>query len=180
MAETKRNWYVLRAVSGKEAKVKEYIEAELKHNELLSKYVFQVFIPTEKHATLRNGKRVVKEKIALPGYVLIEAELKGDTAHTLRFVPNVLGFLGGLDHPTPVKQSDINRMFGSAEESEIVDEVAIPYIVNDTVKVTDGPFSGFTGVIEEVNTEKHKLKVMVKIFGRKTPLELSFMQVTKE
>ena len=180
MAETKRNWYVLRAVSGKEAKVKEYIEAELKHNELLSKYVFQVFIPTEKHATLRNGKRVVKEKTALPGYVLIEAELKGDTAHTLRFMPNVLGFLGGLDHPTPVKQSDINRMFGSAEESEIVDEVAIPYIVNDTVKVTDGPFSGFTGVIEEVNTEKHKLKVMVKIFGRKTPLELSFMQVTKE
>ncbi len=180
MAETKRNWYVLRAVSGKEAKVKEYIEAELKHNELLSKYVFQVFIPTEKHATLRNGKRVVKEKIALPGYVLIEAELKGDTAHTLRFMPNVLGFLGGLDHPTPVKQSDINRMFGSAEEPEIVDEVAIPYIVNDTVKVTDGPFSGFTGVIEEVNTEKHKLKVMVKIFGRKTPLELSFMQVTKE
>ena len=180
MAETKRNWYVIRAVSGKEAKVKEYIEAELKHNELLSKYVFQVFIPTEKHATLRNGKRVVKEKIALPGYVLIEAELKGDTAHTLRFMPNVLGFLGGLDHPTPVKQSDINRMFGSAEESEIVDEVAIPYIVNDTVKVTDGPFSGFTGVIEEVNTEKHKLKVMVKIFGRKTPLELSFMQVTKE
>ena len=180
MAETKKNWYVLRAVSGKEAKVKEYIEAELKHNELLSKYVFQVFIPTEKHATLRNGKRVVKEKIALPGYVLIEAELKGDTAHTLRFMPNVLGFLGGLDHPTPVKQSDINRMFGSAEESEIVDEVAIPYIVNDTVKVTDGPFSGFTGVIEEVNTEKHKLKVMVKIFGRKTPLELSFMQVTKE
>ena len=180
MAETKRNWYVLRAVSGKEAKVKEYIEAELKHNELLSKYVFQVFIPTEKHATLRNGKRVVKEKIALPGYVLIEAELKGDTAHTLRFMPNVLGFLGGLDHPTPVKQSDINRMFGSAEESEIVDEVAIPYIVNDTVKVTDGPFSGFTGVIEEVNTEKHKLKVMLKIFGRKTPLELSFMQVTKE
>ena len=180
MAETKRNWYVLRAVSGKEAKVKEYIEAELKHNELLSKYVFQVFIPTEKHATLRNGKRVVKEKIALPGYVLIEAELKVDTAHTLRFMPNVLGFLGGLDHPTPVKQSDINRMFGSAEESEIVDEVAIPYIVNDTVKVTDGPFSGFTGVIEEVNTEKHKLKVMVKIFGRKTPLELSFMQVTKE
>ena len=180
MAETKRNWYVLRAVSGKEAKVKEYIEAELKHNELLSKYVFQVFIPTEKHATLRNGKRVVKEKIALPGYVLIEAELKGDTAHTLRFMPNVLGFLGGLDHPTPVKHSDINRMFGSAEESEIVDEVAIPYIVNDTVKVTDGPFSGFTGVIEEVNTEKHKLKVMVKIFGRKTPLELSFMQVTKE
>ena len=184
MAEIKKDatkqWYVLRAVSGKEAKVKEYIEAELKHNDLLSKYVSQVFIPTEKHATLRNGKRVVKEKISLPGYVLVEATLKGDVAHTLRFMPNVLGFLGGLDNPTPVKQSDINRMFGSAEEAEIVDEINIPYLVNDTIKVTDGPFSGFTGVVEEVNTEKHKLKVMVKIFGRKTALELSFMQVTKE
>ena len=183
MAEIKKDatkqWYVLRAVSGKEAKVKEYIEAELKHNDLLSKYVSQVFIPTEKHATLRNGKRIVKEKISLPGYVLVEAILKGDVAHTLRFMPNVLGFLGGLDNPTPVKQSDINRMFGNAEEAEIVDEINIPYVVNDTIKVTDGPFSGFTGVIEEVNTEKHKLKVMVKIFGRKTPLELGFMQVTK-
>ena len=180
MAKTEKKWYVLRAASGKEFKVKEYIDAEIKHNPLLEAHVSQVVLPLEKHATLRNGKRVVKEKISLPGYVFVEAALVGDVAHTLRFMPNVLGFLGGLDHPTPVKQSDINRMFGSAEESEIVDEVAIPYIVNDTVKVTDGPFSGFTGVIEEVNTEKHKLKVMVKIFGRKTPLELSFMQVTKE
>ena len=180
MAKTEKKWYVLRAASGKEFKVKEYLDAEIKHNPLLQEHVSQVVLPLEKHASLRNGKRVVKEKISLPGYVFVEAALVGDVAHTLRFSPNVLGFLGGLDHPTPVKQSDINRMFGSAEESEIVDEVAIPYIVNDTVKVTDGPFSGFTGVIEEVNTEKHKLKVMVKIFGRKTPLELGFMQVEKE
>ena len=180
MAESGKKWYVLRAVSGKEAKVKGYIEAEMKHNALLTQYVSQVLIPTEKHATLRNGKRVVKEKISLPGYVLVEAELKGDVAHTLRFMPNVLGFLGGLDNPTPVRQADINRILGNVEETELVDEIAVPYVVDETVKVTDGPFSGFSGVIEEVNAEKHKLKVMVKIFGRKTPLELSFMQVEKE
>ena len=180
MAESEKKWYVLRAVSGREVKVKEYIEAELKHNNLLSTYVSQVVIPMEKHATLRNGKRVVKEKIALPGYVLVEAELKGDVAHTLRFMPNVLGFLGGLDNPSPVRQADVNRMLGTAEETVLAEEVNIPYSVNETVKVTDGPFSGFSGVIEEVNAEKHKLKVMVKIFGRKTPLELGFMQVAKE
>ena len=180
MAETKKNWYVLRAISGKEAKVKEYIEAELKHNALLSSHVSQVLIPMEKHASLRNGKRVIKEKISLPGYVFVEAALVGDVAHTLRFMPNVLGFLGDLDNPSPVSQSDINRMLGNAEETELVDEVNIPYVVDETVKVTDGPFSGFSGVIEEVNTEKRKLKVMVKIFGRKTPLELGFMQVEKE
>ena len=180
MAETRKNWYVLRAVSGKEAKVKEYIEAEIKHNPLLSNHVFQILIPTQKQATTRDGKRVVKEKVSLPGYVLVEAELVGDVAHTLRFMPNVLGFLGGLDKPSPVKQSDINRMLGNADEAELDDSMDIPYSVDDAVKVTDGPFNGFSGVIEEVNTEKRKLKVMVKIFGRKTPLELSFMQVEKE
>ena len=180
MAETGKNWYVLRAVSGKEAKVKEYIEAEMKHNTLLSTHVSQVMIPMEKHASLRNGKSVIKEKISLPGYVFVEASLVGDVAHTLRFMPNVLGFLGGLDNPSPVPQADINRMLGTAEETELVDDVNIPYVVDETVKVIDGPFSGFSGVIEEVNTEKRKLKVMVKIFGRKTPLELGFMQVEKE
>ena len=180
MADKKFNWYVLRAVSGKEAKIKEYIDAELKHNDLLKKHVSQVLIPVEKHASLRNGKRVEKEKISLPGYVFIEAELIGDVAHTLRFMPNVLGFLGGLDNPSPVPQSDINRMLGAAEETELDTTLDVPYMVNETVKVTDGPFSGFEGVIEEVNVEKRKLKVMVKIFGRKTPLELGFMQVEKE
>ena len=152
MAETGKNWYVLRAVSGKEAKVKEYIEAEMKHNTLLSTHVSQVIIPMEKHASLRNGKRVIKEKISLPGYVFVEASLVGDVAHTLRFMPNVLGFLGGLDNPSPVPQADINRMLGTAEETELVDDVNIPYVVDETVKVIDGPFSGFSGVIEEVNS----------------------------
>ena len=180
MADTKMNWYVLRAVSGKEAKLKEYIEAEMKHNTLLQQHVSQILIPMEKHATLRNGKRVEKEKISLPGYIFVEASLVGDVAHTLRFMPNCLGFLGGLDNPSPVPQSEINRMLGDVEEAEITNDVEVPYEVDEVVTVTDGPFSGFSGVIEEVNVEKHKLKVMVKIFGRKTPLELSFMQVQKE
>lgn len=180
MAVSGKNWYVFRAVSGKEAKVKEYIEAEMKLDPMLASHVFEVLLPVEKHASLRNGKRVEKEKLRLPGYVFISADLSGEVAHTLRFTPNVLGVLGGLDNPTPVPQAEINRMLGTAEETFVQDAVDIPYLVGETIKVTDGPFSGFSGLIEEVNTEKHKLKVMVKIFGRKTPLELSYMQVEKE
>ena len=181
MAQTGMKWYVLRAVSGKEGKVKEYLEALVKRDEMLAANVGQILLPTEKYAQLRNGKRVVKEKLFLPGYVLVEANLQGEIAHTLRFMPNVLGFLGGLDNPTPVRQADINRILGTAEETVIRnDDVAVPYIVDEAVKVTDGPFSGFSGIIEEVNAAKHKLKVMVKIFGRKTPLELNYNQVEKE
>ena len=181
MSETGMKWYVLRAVSGKEAKVKEYLEKAIVNNDVLKDNVGEILLPTEKYAVLRNGKRVIKEKLYLPGYVLIQARLQGEVAHTLRFMPNVLGFLGGLDNPSPVKQADINRILGSAEESTIeVAEVAVPYNVDDAVKVTDGPFSGFSGIIEEVSAEKRKLRVMVKIFGRKSPLELSFSQVEKE
>lgn len=180
MAENGMKWYAMRSVSGKEAKLKEYIEAECKHNPLLAQHVSQVLLPMEKHAALRNGKRVIKEKVALPGYLFIEANLIGDTAHTLRFMPNCLGFLGGLDNPTPVRQQDINRMVGAAEDTELIEEIDIPYIAGESVKVNDGPFSGFSGIIEEVNAEKHTLKVTVKIFGRNTPLELNFTQVSKE
>lgn len=181
MAETGKKWYVLKAVSGKEAKVKEYLEALMKNDKVLADHVGQILLPTEKYAQLRNGKRVVKEKLFLPGYVLVEAQLAGEIAHTLRFIPNVLGFLGGMDNPSPVRQADINRILGTVEETAMrTEEVSVPYVVDDAVKVTDGPFSGFSGVVEEVNAEKHKLKVMVKIFGRKTPLELAFNQVEKE
>ena len=153
----------------------------MKNRPELSERVGQILLPTEKYAQLRNGKRVVKEKLFLPGYVLVEANLDPETAHTLRFIPNVLGFLGGMDNPQVVRQSEINRILGTAEETTIESaEINIPYQVDETVKVIDGPFSGFNGVIEEVNTEKHKLKVMVKIFGRKSPLELGFNQVEKE
>jgi transcriptional antiterminator NusG len=181
MAETGKKWYVLKAVSGKEAKVKEYLEALMRNNPNLADHVGQVLLPTERYAQIRNGKRVVKEKLFLPGYVLVEASLDNEITHTLRFIPNVLGFLGGMDNPSPVRQADINRILGTAEETAIrTEEVSVPYSLDESVKVTDGPFSGFSGVIEEVNAEKRKLKVMVKIFGRKTPLELGFNQVEKE
>jgi transcriptional antiterminator NusG len=180
MAEKNFKWYAMRSVTGKEAKLKEYIEKECEHNATLRSHVSQVLLPIEKQAVMRNGKRVVKEKVALPGYLFVECEMVGDTAHDLRFMPNCLGFLGGLDNPTPVRQSDINRMVGAAEETELIEEVDIPFVVNETVKVADGPFSGFSGVIEEVNNEKRSLKVIVKIFGRNTPLELNFTQVEKE
>ena len=122
MAQTGKKWYVLRAVSGKEGKVKEYLEALMKKDDLLAASVGEILLPTEKYAQLRNGKRVVKEKLFLPGYVLVEANLQGEVAHTLRFMPNVLGFLGGLDNPTPVRQADINRILGTAEDITIKSE----------------------------------------------------------
>ena len=178
MAEKK--WYVLRAISGKETKVKEYIETEMRLRGLTDK-VSQVLIPTENVVQVRNGKRVVREKSYLPGYVLVEAELVGDIAFMLRHTPNVLGFLGGMENPTPIRQAEVNRILGTVDElQDIAEDTNIPYEVGETVKVAEGPFSGFNGIIEEVNAEKKKLKVMVKIFGRKTPLELGFMQVEKE
>ena len=180
MSEITKKWYVLRAISGKEAKVKEYLDVDIK-NSGLSDFVSQVLIPTEKVYQVRNGKKIVKERSYLPGYVLVEAALVGEVAHHLRNTPNVIGFLGGMDKPVPLRQSEVNRILGTVDElQDAGEEINIPYIVGETVKVNYGPFSGFNGVIEEINNEKKKLKVMVKIFGRKTPLELGFMQVEKE
>ncbi|MBB3187280.1 transcription termination/antitermination protein NusG [Microbacter margulisiae] len=181
MAETAHKWYVLRAISGKEHKVKEYIDAEIK-NTNLGQYVSQVLIPTEKVVQVRNGKRITKEKSYLPGYILVEANLIGDIAHRLRQMPNVLGFLGERnDTPTPLRSSEVNRILGAMDElQEAGEELDLIYSVGENVKVIIGPFTGFSGVVEEVNNEKKKLKVMVKIFGRKTPLELGFLQVEKE
>lgn len=171
---------MFRAISGKENKVREYLEAELKNTDL-GEYVSQVLIPTEKTFTVRNGKKVMKERAYLPGYVLVEAALVGEVAHRLRNIPNVIGFLGGSDNPVPLRPSEVNRILGTVDEfQEQQEEMDIQFYVGENVKVTFGPFSGFSGLIEEVNTEKKKLKVMVKIFGRKTPLELGYMQVEKE
>ena len=175
-----KQWYVMRAVSGKEAKVKEYIDAEIK-NGRLGGLVTQVLIPTEKMIQQRGTKRVVKDRNYLPGYVLVEAIMVGEIAHVLRSTPNVLGFLGGLDNPTPLRESEVNRILGKVDEmQEIAVDVVIPYNVGDAVKVTEGPFSGFSGIVEEVNNEKKKLTVTVKVFGRNTPLALGFMQVERE
>ena len=157
MAEIKKRWYVLRVIGGKEKKVKEYIENEVASLGLQD-YVSQVLIPTEKIYQVRNGKKISKERNFFPGYVMIEAALVGE-----------------------MRQSEINRILGTVDElSEQPEEINIPYVVGESVKVTDGPFNGFTGVIEEVNNDKKRVKVIVKVFGRQTPLELSFMQVEKE
>ncbi|MBP5770279.1 MAG: transcription termination/antitermination protein NusG [Bacteroidaceae bacterium] len=183
MAENEMRWYVMRAISGKEGKVKEYVDAQVAQGDYKGT-VSQVLIPTEKVVSIRNGKRYVKERCHLPGYVLVEAVLKGETQAMLRNTPNVLGFLGetkASDKPMPIRPDEMKRLLGVVDEmADVPEDMPIPYVVGDAVKVTDGPFNGFEAVIEEVNTEKKKLKVSVKIFGRKTPLELGFMQVAKE
>lgn len=182
MSDTTKKWYVLRAIGGKEKKVKEYIENEIANGDLRD-FVEQVLIPTEKVYQIRNGKKISKERNFFPGYVLIEATLVGEVAHTLRNVPNVIGFLGDTKggDPVPMRQNEVNRILGRVDElAETDEELNIPFVVGETVKVIDGPFNGFNGTIEAINEEKKKLQVMVKIFGRKTPLELSFMQVEKE
>lgn len=180
MGEQVKKWYVVRAISGKEKKVKEYLESEISRLHL-EDYISQILIPTEKVFQVRKGKKISKERNYFPGYVLIEAALVGEVPHIIRSVPNVLGFLGSGDEPIPMRPAEVNRILGKVDElAEQAEGMNVPFIIGETVKVIDGPFNSFTGVIEEINEEKKKLKVMVKIFGRKTPLELNFMQVEKE
>ena len=181
MAENDKRWYVLRAIGGKEKQVKEYIENEITKGKI-SEFVNQVLIPTEKVYQIRNGKKISKERNFFPGYVLVEVNLTPDIQHYLENLPNVIGFLKSEGNkPAPLRKSEVNRILGRVDELADSDEALnVPFYVGETVKVVDGPFNNFNGVIEEVNEEKKKLKVMVKIFGRKTPLELSFMQVEKE
>ncbi|MCF8372708.1 MAG: transcription termination/antitermination protein NusG [Bacteroidales bacterium] len=182
MGDIVKKWYVVRAIGGKETKVKEYIESEISRLNL-SDFVAQVLIPKEKVYQIRKGKKISKERNFFPGYILIEASLVGEIPHIIKNIPNVIGFLGtekGGD-PTPIRMVEVNRILGKVDElAERDEELNVPFYVGEPVKVTDGPFNSFSGIIEEVNDEKKKLKVMVKIFGRKTPLELSFMQVEKE
>ena len=184
MAETEKKWYVLRAISGRENKVKEYLDMDLKNNPTLQSLISQVLIPTEKVYQLRkDGKKVIKEKTYLPGYVLVEANLTGEAKGYVRNIPNVLGFLGEKDgQAIPLRPAEVNRILGTIDQlTEDEGEFVTPYFVGDTVKIISGPFNGFSAIIEEVNNEKKKLKVMVMIFGgRKTLVELSFMQVEKE
>ena len=175
MSDNKRGWYVLRAISGKEAKVKELLDGAIR-NGGLGDHVFQVLIPTEKVLTVRAGKKVVKERNLFSGYVFIEAELTGEVIHELTNTTNVIDFLRGREKgsaPERLRESEVKRMLGTVDElSNAGDDDVIDYIVGETVKVNDGAFAGFSAVIEEVNKEKKKLKVSVKIFGRKTPMEL--------
>lgn len=182
MAEVEdKKWYVVRAVSGQENKIKGYIESEVERHGL-GDYLEDVLVPTEKVVQIRNGKKINKERTYFPGYIMIKAQLVGEMVHIIKSITNVVGFLGetkGGD-PVPLRKSEVNRMLGKVDELSVnTDSVAIPFVMGETVKVIDGPFNGFNGTVEKVNEEKRKLEVMVKIFGRKTPLELSYMQVEK-
>ncbi|MEM6361767.1 MAG: transcription termination/antitermination protein NusG [Bacteroidota bacterium] len=179
------NWYVVRVVSGQEKKVKAYLETEV-DREGLTEFIPQVLIPSEKVYEMRNGKKRVRERNFFPGYVLVSADLSnGEANHLVTSIPGVIGFLGNngtgsSKEPVALRQSEINRILGKVDEiDEFEEKLDTPYIVGESVKVMDGPFSGFSGTVEEVFEERKKLNVMVKIFGRNTPVELNYMQVEK-
>jgi|TARA_B100001094_G_C17988547_1_gene698973 transcriptional antiterminator NusG len=175
-------WYVVRAVSGQENKIKAYIENEISRVGMES-FIEDILVPSQKVVQIRKGKKVTKDKTYFPGYIMIKANLAGEVPHVIKSVTNVIGFLGetkGGD-PIPLRKSEVNRMLGKVDELALQEDsnVTIPFIYGENVKVIDGPFNGFDGTIEKINEDKRKLEVMVKIFGRKTPLELSYMQVEK-
>lgn len=176
-----KKWYSLRVISGKEKKIKERIDLEIERSGWKD-FVFQVIVPTEKVYKIRNGKKVVQERNLLPGYILIEAygpKLNGDVAKIISDIPNVIHFLG-KETPIPMTQTEANRLLGKVDDSNEAGETMVePFLVGETVKIIDGPFTDFIGDIQEVNEEKKKLKVIVKIFGRGTEVELNFMQVEK-
>lgn len=176
-----KKWYVIKTISGQEEKVKNYINTEIER-EGYSEYVGQVVVPMEKVVQIKDGKKITKDKVHFPGYVMIEAQLIGEIPHLIKNLPGVISFLSATKggDPVPMRKREVDRMLGKMDELlESNDSVTIPFIVNETIKVIDGPFNGFNGTIEKINEEKRKLEVMVLIFGRKTPLELSFMQVEK-
>jgi len=177
-----KRWYSLRVISGKERKIKERIELELQRSGWTD-HVTQILVPTEKVYKIRQGKKVISERNILPGYILVEAIAKnftGEMVQAITGMPNVIHFLG-RNNPIPMQQSEANRMLGKVDESQDVGESLLePFIVGETVKIVDGPFNEFVGDIQEINDEKKKLKVIVKIFGRGTEVELNFIQVEKQ
>lgn len=176
-----KKWYSLRVISGKEKKIKERIDLEVERSGWKD-FIFQVIVPTEKVYKIRNGKKVVQERNLLPGYILIEAygpRLNGDVSKIISDMPNVIHFLG-KETPIPMTQAEANRLLGKVDDSNEAGETMVePFLIGETVKIIDGPFTDFIGDIQEVNEEKKKLKVIVKIFGRGTEVELNFMQVEK-
>ena len=182
MSETTAKWYSLRVISGKEKKIKEKIDLEISRNEW-NDVVLQVIVPIEKVYKMRNGKKQTIERNILPGYILVEAipeKFSGEVINAISNLTNVIHFLG-KNNPIPMSQQEANRMLGKADESQFGSESMLdPFLVNETVKIIDGPFKDFIGDVKEVNEEKKKLKVIVKIFGRGTEVELNFGQIEKQ
>jgi len=184
MSESNKKWYVLRAAGGKEKKAKEYLEKEIERYGLQD-LVGQVLVPTEKVYKVRDGKRVCTERLLFPSYVLIEAELSGELQYIIRNeVPHMSGFLTekrGNPNPVPLRDEEVARILGNQDVNAVEEGATdVDYSVGEAVKISDGPFSGFDGTIEEIVEDRSKLKIAVMVFGRKTLLELSFTQVTKE
>ncbi len=180
MAKQIRKWYVLRTFSGHEKKVKQYLEREIERAGLEDKLT-EIMIPTETVFEMRGGKKRTREKTFLPGYILVNALLDNELQHFISGVPSVVGFLTTGDQPTPLRPDEVNRILGKIDEARAAGEQPeIPFKMGDAVKVIDGPFNNFTGFVDEVYPDKMKVKVMVSIFGRKTPLELDYLQVEHE
>ncbi len=176
-----KKWYALRVISGKERKIKEYIDLEVQRAGW-GDVVTQVLVPTKKVYKIKSGKKVISERNMLPGYILVQADpdkFTSDIVQAIANVPNVIHFLG-RNEPIPMRDAEANRLLGKVDESQAADEQILePFIVGEAVKITDGPFNEFIGEVQEVNEEKKRLKVVVKIFGRPTEVELNFMQVEK-
>ncbi len=173
-----RRWYAVRTYSGHENRVKKFIENELAEGRFKEK-IFNVFVPTEKVTVVKEGKKKSRVKAFFPGYILIEADMDDEVKNFIKSIPSVVSFVGPKGNPVPLREDEVERFVGRVEETEI-ERVDVPFRVGDSVKVIDGPFADFQGVIQEVNPEKMKLKVMINIFGRKTPVELEFTQVEVE
>ncbi len=171
-------WYAVRTYSGHENRVKKFIENELAEGRFKEK-IFNVFVPTEKVTVVKEGKKKSRVKAFFPGYILIEAEMDDEVKNFIKSIPSVVSFVGPKGNPVPLREDEVERFIGKVEETEI-ERVDVPFRVGDSVKVIDGPFADFQGIVQEVNSEKMKLKVMINIFGRKTPVELEFTQVEIE
>ncbi len=175
-----RKWFVLRTFSGHEKKVKQYLEREIERLGLQEKLT-DIMIPTETVFEMRGGKKRTREKTFFPGYILIHAVMDNELQHVVTGLPSVVGFLGDGDQPTPLRPDEVDRILGRVDEArEMGEQPEIPFKPGDAVKVVDGPFNNFTGFVDEVYPDKMKVKVMVSIFGRKTPLELDYLQVEHE
>lgn len=174
-------WYVLRVIGGRERRVRDAIEAEVQRLGV-SDFVPNALVPVARVYQIRKGKKVTRERVLFTGYVFVEALLTGEIPQIVKNVPEVLGFLtDAAGSPSPLSEEEVQRLLGRAdEENEGYDYPETPYSVGDEVRVIDGPFSTFSGVISRVDEEKKKVEIMVKIFDRSTPVELSFMQVEKE
>jgi len=179
LSDNEKKWYVIHVLSGHEKKIKSYLENEIISQGLAEK-LSNVLIPSEEVTEMKDGKKKVKSKTFFPGYMLIEAMLDKDVMHLISSTPGVTNFVGPKNQPQPLRKEEIERILGRVDDAKQREMIDLPFREGDPIKVIDGPFTDFTGFVKEVNQEKNKLKVMVSIFGRATPVELDFLQVELE